>query len=116
MRKAAIRIARPVNIIAIGRVARANVRCHRPHLSRFIRGSVAVTPIVTVLRQGRQALRRFTEVSRDMGRTWTATGMASAVSHIVGDDQGRKIRIEASVLAALMAIAAMANVLAWLRS
>lgn len=51
-----------------------------------------------------------------MGRTWTVTGMASAVSHIVDDDEDRNIRIEASVLAALMAFVAMANVLAWFRS
>lgn len=51
-----------------------------------------------------------------MDRTSTGTVTASAASPTVDDEEDRSIRIEVSVLTAILAFAVMAHLLLWLRS
>lgn len=57
-----------------------------------------------------------TAVNPAMDRTSTGTVTASAASPTVDDEEDRSIRIEVSVLTAILAFAVMAHLLLWLRS
>lgn len=116
MHKAATRTAQPARITVIGQEVPAST--HRVPLrrSRSIRLRARTAHIGIAPRQGPSALPLSTEARRDTDRISTATMMELAASRIVDDNEDRNIRIEASVLAAVIAFAVMAHLLLWVRS
>jgi hypothetical protein len=116
MHKDAIRIVRTQSITVMARVALLSEVRIQARSSRGRWSHCKAERIKTAPRHAPPALPLCIEVRRDTDHTSTEMVTELAASPIVDDDDDRKIRIEASVLTALMAFAAMVHLLLWFRS
>lgn len=88
----------------------------QPQHSRSTLAHAKAVHIGTAQRPERLGPHQCTGANRGTDLILTVTGTALDASRTVGDDENRNIRIEASVLAALIAFTVMANALLWFRS